>query len=125
MVPPHGTAPCRKIYIKQLLKTVKFDFVSRSHLILWHMQFFWCFRFFQKIMRTGQEPSKSYNELRYRRAVITRLTAQGGVYEIKLIAGPMRSRLKLTITISLLGFLFPYRLRVNIYKRLYTLLFYD
>ena len=34
VVPPHGTAPSRKIHIKQLLTTVKFDFVARLKLRL-------------------------------------------------------------------------------------------
>jgi len=36
MVPPHGTTKCGKIHIKQLLTTVKFEFVARVPLKLWH-----------------------------------------------------------------------------------------
>lgn len=30
VVPPHGTMQCRKAYIKQLLRLVKFDFVAHD-----------------------------------------------------------------------------------------------
>lgn len=36
MVPPHGTVPSGKIQLKQLLKLVKFGFVARVTLKLWH-----------------------------------------------------------------------------------------
>jgi len=36
IVPPHGTTQRRKIYIKQLLKTVKFNIVARQSLNFWH-----------------------------------------------------------------------------------------
>ncbi len=44
MVPPHSTMLSRKVYIKQSHSPVKFEFVARSHLILWHKhpsQFRW------------------------------------------------------------------------------------
>jgi len=36
MVPPHGTAECGEKHIKQLLTPVKFEFVARLTLKLWH-----------------------------------------------------------------------------------------
>jgi len=35
-VPPRGTTQCEEIHIKQLLTPIKFEFVARMNLKLWH-----------------------------------------------------------------------------------------